>query len=170
VQRQPISIFIRDFYLKFIVEKHRQHYWLEKSLGLGWCLTQREDAIKKESCGSVSLVRNYTDRLTMEYNHSAMSTGLGGGSDNIGMEGIVYKVKDGDSVVTHWQGYLGDGKQQDARTSYANTKKFITMLQAKGLLQNGSNLVLYIQSDGCGRQYKLLLQLLSAVCCPQSLE
>jgi hypothetical protein len=29
VQRQPIGIFIRDFYSKFIVEKHRQHYWLK---------------------------------------------------------------------------------------------------------------------------------------------
>ena len=57
-------------------------------------------------------------------------------------------------MVVHWHAFLGDGKQQDCRTSYVNSCKLIRKLQEKGYLQRGGNSVLYIQSDGCGKQYK----------------
>ena len=153
--RAPIGVFIRDHYAKFIREEYRQHHWQRNAFGTEWCLKFRSDAmetqVEKESVG---LVRDYSDRLSMEYNDSAMSTGLGGGNANLGMEGLLYKIQADGKVVVHWHAFLGDGKQQDCRTSYVNSCKLIRKLQEKGYLQRGGNSVLYIQSDGCGKQYK----------------
>ena len=71
--------------------KYRQHYWLIKALGQLYCLKFREEAASKE-LGNISVTRDYTDRLSMEYNDSAMSTGLGGGNSTVGMEGFLWKT------------------------------------------------------------------------------
>jgi hypothetical protein len=89
----------------------------------------------------------------MDYNGEAQSTGMGGGNANVGMEGIVHTILANGSIETHWHGFLGDGKQQDVRTSYSNTKRLIVKLRKLGYL-TGPHSVLYIQSDGCGKQYK----------------
>ena len=79
---------------------------------------------------------------------------MGSGQKNIGMEGFLYIVynRTRDKIEYHWQGYLSDEKQQDARTSFANTRKFIETMKSKGYLTE--NATLWVQSDGCSKQYK----------------
>ena len=79
---------------------------------------------------------------------------MGGGQRNIGMEGFLvkyYNARD-DTVETHWLGYLSDEKQQDARTSFCNTRLFIREAIKGGVLAKGSTL--WVQSDGCSEQDK----------------
>ena len=101
------------------------------------------------------IVRDYTDRIAVEYNNAAMSTGMGGGNATIGMEGFLYHLKHNDSgdVEMHWRGFLSDWKEQDSRASYGNLYKFIKEMQSKKKLKKGES-TLYIRSDGCAKQYK----------------
>ena len=101
------------------------------------------------------IVRDYTDRIAVEYNNAAMSTGMGGGNATVGMEGFLYHLKHNDSgdVEMHWRGFLSDWKEQDSRTSYGNLYKFIKEMQSKIKLKKGES-TLYIRSDGCAKQYK----------------
>ena len=64
------------------------------------------------------------------------------------------KEKTRDEVYMKWYGSLSDLVRQDSKTSYANCFKFIKKMQALGLLPKYSGAVLYIQSDGCPKQYK----------------
>jgi hypothetical protein len=81
LMRKPIGIFMRDYYLPFIRDKYRQHWWLMQALGKRYCLEMREGVIEREN-DSVAFHRDYTDRLSMEYNDAAMLTGMGGGNFN----------------------------------------------------------------------------------------
>jgi hypothetical protein len=103
---------------------------------------------------SLSFVADYTDRVKCAYDRSTQSGELGGAQKNIGMEGFLYAIYNHDKgkVEWHWMGYLSDEKQQDARTSFANTRKFVEMMQRQKYLPEGATL--WVQSDGCGKQYK----------------
>jgi hypothetical protein len=79
LMRKPIGVFLKDYYLPFIRDHYRQHWWLRKALGKAYCLKMRENVILNE-VDSVSFHRDYTDRLSMEYYNAAMSTGMGGGN------------------------------------------------------------------------------------------
>jgi len=150
----PIAVFLRDTFFPFIRKKYRKHKWQIIALGKHWCVKQRrEGAFSCES--NVFVQRDYTDRIPCEYNYSAMSTGMGGGNANVGMEGFFYQVKEGENEMRyHWHGYLSDEKQQDARTSYVNADRFISHQQTLGRLGQGTRSTLYLQNDGCVKQYK----------------
>jgi hypothetical protein len=92
--KKPIGVFIKDYFEVFIRDKYRQHWWLKKALGTQYCLAMREKVLLEEPM-SVLVCRDYTDRLSMEYNDAAMSTGMGGGNATVGMED-----SSGKSVVT----------------------------------------------------------------------
>ena len=104
--------------------------------------------------GDVSVIRDYAERVECIYNNETQSGGMGGNVSSVGLEGFLYVIKNKDTgeIEVHWQCYLSDYQQQDARTSYANTDKFIQMMKNKGYLFPGSTL--WIQSDGCAKQYK----------------
>ena len=133
------------------------------------CIKMRDpDRLLKLDHMAAIGIRDYTDRIGICYDNEAMSSGLGGGQGNVGMEGFLYHVMDPESqeVQMNWRGFLSDETQQDSRTSYANSFKFIQMLQDSGRLPRNGKSVLYLRSDGCGRQYKCansmyLVQLLS---------
>jgi hypothetical protein len=111
---------------------------------LSWSKHQRD----------VFVIRDYTDRVKCAYDTSIQSGELGGAQKNIGMEGFLYAIYNHDKgkVEWHWVGYLSDEKQQDAHTSFANTRKFVEMMQRQKYLPEGATL--WVQSDGCGKQYK----------------
>ena len=44
------------------------------------------------------MIRDYTDRIAMDYNKLAMSVAMGGGNPTVGMEGFLYY---------HRQNYMG---------------------------------------------------------------
>ena len=164
----PIGDFHRDT-VNFIKEKYHQHKFLVTVLGHKMCLLDRDPIriLEMEPMAAL-IVRDYTDRIKAEYNHSAMSTGMGGGNPTIGMEGFLYHHRNQNNgnndveIQMKWFSYLSDWKTQDAHTSYNNLFKFITHLQKNlGLLPRHSELppglkksVLYIRSDGCANQYK----------------
>jgi hypothetical protein len=102
----------------------------------------------------VGMIRDYTDRVKCAYDRETQTGGMGGSQKNIGMEGILYAIynRETKKVEWHWQGYLSDETTQDARTSLANTRKFVEMIQKKGYLTMGATLG--VQSDGCAKQYK----------------
>jgi hypothetical protein len=167
--KKPIGVFNKDYFEVFIQDKYRQHWWLKKALGTLYCLAMREKVLLDEPI-SVSVCCIYTDRLSMEYNNAAMSTGMGGGNATVGMEGFLWKIcgyryeneEEKKFVEMHWKGYLADSKQQDARTSYVNLDKFIVNMKAKGYLK-GHNCSVNIQSDGCGKQYKSFTHLKTCI-------
>lgn len=152
----PIGVFMRDYYVPFINQKYRKHLFLVEVARRFIVHRNAIDILNGQPLSCI-FVRDYTDRIGVEYNGASMGSGMGGGYGNVGMEGFYscYR-KNGDGDVTwHWNGYLSDEKQQDARTSYANAIKFITYLQDEcGLLPRGGTAVLYIRSDGCPCQYK----------------
>jgi hypothetical protein len=154
--RRPIGEFMRDFYKPFIRNKYRQHKFLVAALGTRHCGKHRDP---KDLLGcdpdSCCAERDYADRISPEYNRTPMSRGFGGGNGDFGMEGYMYHtVGSNGDVEMHFQTYFAELKQQDARTSFANCRQFIDMLQKRGLLGRGKDSVLYIKSDGCGKQYK----------------
>ncbi len=153
--QKPIGDFMETFH-KFISDKYRQHKWLVDVNGPRHCIGQRKpETILAEDPLSVLVARDYTDRISAEYNNAAMSTGMGGGNATVGMEGFLYYIKNANKVEMHWKGFLSDWKEQDSKTSYCNLFKFIRHLQEdRGLLPPGKKSVLYIRSDGCGKQYK----------------
>ena len=92
----------------------------------------------------------------MEFDNLPMSVGIGGSIPLVGMKGMVVKFKDStlDRQGLHWFGWLSDEKQQDVRTSYVNTAKFIEKMRTLNCLRADEDEVLYIVSDGCAKQYK----------------
>jgi hypothetical protein len=137
-----------------VTNKLRQHMWLLRALGKNYCKKFRSPSaiLRRLRHGKdVFLVRDYTDRVQCSYTNSTQSGEMGGSAKNIGMEGFLYTYLNEltDKIENHWLGYLSDWKQQDARTSYANTDKFIQRMRAIGKLPEGATL--WIQSDGCGK-------------------
>jgi hypothetical protein len=151
----PIAIFNEEMEA-FLQNTYRQHLWLVKALGKNHVKTWRDpwNILKGNHQWDVSIIRDYTDRIQCNYNNETQSGGMGGNVRNVGSEGFyyVYRNPATNDIEEHWHSYLSDFKQQDARTSFANTDKFILMMKAKGLLHEGSTL--WIQSDGCAKQYK----------------
>ena len=104
---------------KFFCKKHRDP---EKLLDDGY---------------SVSLLRDYSNRLSCVYDGAPMSRDMGGGSD-VGMEGILYFIRNKEGKIErHWMSFLSNAKQQDAKTtSYLNSCKLIdTLRENHGLLR-----------------------------------
>ena len=123
-----------------------------------------------EHYNDVIIIRDYTDRMQCTYNNSTQSGEMGGAAKNIGMEGYLYffRNKDTGEIETHWFGYLSDDKQQDARTSYANVNKFIKMMREVHGLLTEPNSTLWIQSDGCNKQYKSANHIWLMIVCAQA--
>ena len=171
LERVKHTVPIGEFHKRtreFIRDHYRQHRWQVIVLGKGWCLGDRDpDRILELDPMSALVVRDYTDRISAEYNNSAMSTGMGGGNATVGMEGFLYHHKNAENEIEmNWYGFLSDWKQQDSRTSYGNLFKFVKHLKEDlGLLQNKDS-VLYIRSDGCAKQYKCAnaLRLVGWIC------
>ncbi len=167
----PIGKFML-YYEGHISSTWRQHNWQRTALGSGYCKKFRDPEVilvpgpEEETDPEVVFlldakyawdmhcVCDYTDRVQCSYNMSNQSGEIARACKNIGMEGFLYSVWNyrKKCVETHWQGYLSDWKQQDSRTSYINTLKFVRMLIKKGYLRPGSTL--WMQSDGCAKQYK----------------
>jgi hypothetical protein len=156
-KRAPIGEYW-DHYKKFIDDKYRQHRWQLRANGLRYCGGAMRDPkrLLQMDPFSICLERDYSDRMSPEYNKTPMSRGLGGGQGDFGMEGILYHCMGEDQTVQmHWHAFLSEEKQQDARTSYANSCKFFECIQnEKKLLPRGGNSCVYIKSDGCPKQYK----------------
>ena len=96
--RRPIGEF-HQILQSFVDLKFRQHDWLVEIIGPRWCMKDR-DPIRLLFLDpfSVIMIRDYTDRISMDYNKSAMSVGMGGGNPTVGMEGFLYY---------HRQKYMG---------------------------------------------------------------
>ena len=155
-KRSPIKEF-KTFMEDFINKKWRLHRW--QVIGINYhCKKIRnfQELFKEpKHQQDVAIIRDYTDRVTCSYDKSTQSGELGGGQRNIGMEGILYCYynPDTEEVEHHWHGCLSDEKQQDARTSFFNTRRFIRHVKALGYLTKlGSTL--WVQSDGCSKQCK----------------
>lgn len=151
----PIYDFVTEFE-KFINTKWRKHTFQKRGLNQKCKQYRRAEELllKAGHEKDVIMIRDYTDRVKCAYDRETQTGGMGGSQKNIGMEGILYAIYNRDSkkVEWHWQGYLSDEKIQDARTSFANTRKFVEMMQKKGYLTKGATL--WVQSDGCAKQYK----------------
>ena len=169
----PIGLFRKEVQ-EMINKKLRKHYWLRRALGKNYCKKHRDPFVllhMPEHHNDVIIVRDYTDRIQCCYNNSTQSGEMGGASKNIGMEGFLYTFRNRHTgeVETHWYGYLSDDKRQDARTSYVNTNKFIEMMRNEhGLLMEGTGATLWIQSDGCNKQYKSANHIFLMTVCAKS--
>jgi hypothetical protein len=152
---KPIYEFITEFE-EFINTKWRLHNWQKIGLN-GKCKEFRKAekilSLRKHQ-RDVFLIRDYTDRIKCAYDRSTMAGEMGGAQKNIGEEGFLYALYNHGTgkVEWNWMGYLSDEKQQDARTSFVNTRKFVEMMQRQKYLPEGATL--WVQSDGCGKQYK----------------
>lgn len=151
--RAPIGRF-HQIMNRFTNTHYREHRWQVDAMHQ--CIKQRNpDVLLAADRWSVILVRDYTDRISPEYNNEAMTSGMGGGKSTVGMEGFLMWTKnDKGEMEMNWRGFLSDWRQQDSRTSYANAYKNIKHLQSQGFLPKGGRSVLYIRSDGCPAQYK----------------
>ena len=252
LMKKPIGEF-HQIMQKFVDEKFRMHEFLIEVCGPRWCGLDRSPVrLVFLDNGCVLVFRDYTDRLSFEYNDSAMSVGIGGGNKTVGMEGFLlyipkcnlesqslesvpeeaivpeqqpenqqeichpkempgwntpmvielntvpqtgqepevvqteiptphvddeyfdepvpdldlvdfnhYLLPDavvkGDRVLVDsmFMGSLSDLVRQDAKTSFANGYRMISILQNQyKLIPKYSGSVLYIRSDGCPKQYK----------------
>ena len=152
-----IGDYLRNHMISFINNKYRKHRFQLIAFGKNYCKKDRQGSQLLKKPGhqkDVNILRDYTDRVKCGYNNTTQSGGMGGSERNIGMEGFLYEIYNERTgkIERHWHGYLSDHKQQDARTSFANTDKFIRMMKLKGYLPRGSTL--WIQSDGANKQYK----------------
>lgn len=150
---------MEDFLIPFVEAKHRKHSWQVKALGHQGCIKCRDpEVLLMDSPGSVIGVRDYTDRLSMEHNDSAQSTGMGGGNANLGMEGFPHFTADDlinpNKITMNWHGHMSEEKTQNCKTSFANTCKFIKRMREENELLRDSECVLCIRSDGCQDQCK----------------
>ena len=155
-KRSPIKEF-KTFMEDFINKKWRLHRW--QVIGINYhCKKIRnfQELFKEpKHQQDVAIIRDYTDRVTCSYDKSTQSGELGGGQRNIGMEGILccFYNPDTEEVEHHWCGCPSDEKQQDARTSFFNARRFIRHVKTLGYLTKlGSTL--WVQSDGCSKQCK----------------
>ena len=150
----PTHDFVTEFQT-FINEKWRLHHW--QVIGLnGRCKEFRKPELLAHEKHRLDcfIVRDYTDRMKCAHDRSTQSGEMGGAQRNIGMEGFYYTLYNTEKkkVEQHWFGFLSDEQQQDARTSLRNTDKFVKRMKKRNLLPVGSTL--WMQSDGCTKQYK----------------
>ncbi len=154
----PLGLFMKIF-AEYIDKKWRQHNWQVSAFGSGYCKKFRapEEILKMEGHqDDVHVIRDFADRLKCSYDKATQSGEMGGAMKNIGQEGFYYAIfnKETQEVEKHWHAYLSDEKQQDARICFVNTCRFIEMVREKWgkLMTPGSTL--WMQSDGCVKQYK----------------
>lgn len=70
----------------FIDKEYRYHQWIVEVCGPKYCLADREpNRLFTKDPKSVFCTRDYTDRISVEYNNSPMSAGLGGGFASVGV-------------------------------------------------------------------------------------
>ena len=70
----------------FINDNCRQHKWIVEACGCDRCIKDRDTKrlLLMDKLSAV-FVRDYTDRIAIEHNNEAMSAGMGGGRQNVGM-------------------------------------------------------------------------------------
>ncbi len=120
---KPIGVFMRDYYCPFIRDSYRQHQFQIKCLGNKWCGAHRKPKrILKKDPTSITVDRDYTDKIKFEMNGEAQSAGMGNNNDTVGMEGMLFYAMDEDGlkIQCNWLALLSDEPKQDAKTSFCN--------------------------------------------------
>ena len=162
--RLPIGKYLEEHLIPLMDGKYRRHHWQHVAFGKNYIKKHRNARdllMKPEHRHDVFVLRDYTDRIKCGYNHTTQTGGLGGNQKNIGMEGFLYYLynPETEKVEMHWHGFVSDEKQQDSRTSFANTEKFVQYIRQKFADSDHQYLrvdkdTLWVQSDGCEKQYK----------------
>jgi hypothetical protein len=89
MMKKPIGEF-HQIAKSFIDNKYRQHEWQVEANGNRWCIKDRDPLrlLHLDRAGII-IERDYTDRVPMAYDKSAMSVGMDGGNSTVGMEGFL---------------------------------------------------------------------------------
>ena len=97
--------------------------------------------------------RDFSERLTLQFNHQAQLEYYSGGA-TISLEGVAVKFfRQGNEKSTmEFHTYLSDGKQQDSAVVNNHMEKLIVFLRKENVLKPGGHI--YCHSDGCGSQYR----------------
>ena len=113
------------------MDKYRHHKFQVAILSVNHTQKQRQEKYMRTPTGkSVYLQRDYSDRVTANYNGETQSQGMGD-RPNLGLEGILVRYykdglwQDGQPEIRDWHCFVADEKRQDARTSMANTMTLI---------------------------------------------
>ena len=103
--------------------------------------------------GEVWTQRDFSERLTLQFNHQAQLEYYSGGA-TISLEGVAVKFfRQGNEKSTmEFHTYLSDGKQQDSAVVNNHMEKLIVFLRNENVLKPGGHI--YCHSDGCASQYR----------------
>ena len=138
------------------MRKYMYHIYGVIVLGKNFAAKERLRAIAA-SPGSLGSMKDYADAIQATCNREIQSDHFGD-QTTTSMEGaycqFVDPAKQEEGIRTEFNCYVSDDKQQDSRTSFANTVFLIKQAREKGLIPPEGEQTLYECMDGCGKQYR----------------